>query len=41
MSYKQKVFLKEFNKDEYSKFRTTYELINPDRPIETANVKLF
>jgi SAM-dependent methyltransferase len=39
MSYKQKVFLKEFNKNEFAKFRTTYELINPDRPIETANVK--
>jgi tRNA (mo5U34)-methyltransferase len=39
MSYRQKVFLKEFNKDEFAKFRTTYELINPDRPIETANVK--
>ena len=39
MSYRQKVFLKEFNKDEFAKFRTTYELINPDRPIETANVR--
>ncbi len=39
MSYKQTVFLKEFNKDKFAKFRTTYELINPDRPIETANVK--
>jgi len=38
MSYRQKVFLKEFNKDEFAKFHTTYELINPDRPIETANV---
>ena len=39
MSYKQKVFLKEFNKDEFAKFRKVYELINPDRPIETSNVK--
>lgn len=39
MSYKQKVFLKEFNKSEFEKFRTTYESINPDRPNETVNLK--
>jgi SAM-dependent methyltransferase len=39
MSYKYKVFLKEFNKDAFAKFRTSYELINPDRPIETASIK--
>jgi hypothetical protein len=39
MSYRQKVFLKGFGNDEFAKFRTTYETINPDRPIETANVK--
>lgn len=39
MSYRQKVFLKGFNKDEFAKFRTTYETINPDRPNESANVK--
>ena len=39
MSYRQKVFLKQFNKDEFAGFRTTYESINPDRPIETANVR--
>jgi SAM-dependent methyltransferase len=39
MLYRQKVFLKEFSKDDFAKFRTTYESINPDRPIETANVK--
>lgn len=38
MSYRKKIFLKEFNKDEFLKFRTTYEQINPDRPIETENV---
>jgi len=39
VSYRQKVFLKEFNKDKFAEFRTTYELINPERPIETKNVK--
>lgn len=39
MSHKQKIFLKEFDKDEFARFRATYETINPDRPIETANVK--
>jgi SAM-dependent methyltransferase len=38
-SYKQKKFLKEFAKDDFLKFRTTYESINPDRPIETANAR--
>ena len=39
MSYRQKVFLKKFNKDKFAEFRKTYETINPDRPIETANIK--
>jgi tRNA (mo5U34)-methyltransferase len=38
-SHKQKIFLKEFDKEDFLKFRTTYEPINPDRPIETANVR--
>jgi tRNA (mo5U34)-methyltransferase len=39
MSYRRKVFIKEFDKDEFARFRTTYESINPGRRIETANVK--
>jgi len=39
MSYKQEMFLKKFNKDKFATFRASYESINPDRPIETANVK--
>jgi SAM-dependent methyltransferase len=39
MSFRQKVFLKNFDKDAFAKFRTTYETINPDRPVETANFK--
>lgn len=39
MLYKQEVFLKQFVRDDFSKFRTFYETINPDRPIETANVR--
>ena len=39
MSYRQEVFLKGFSKDDFAKFRTTYETINPDRPIETATIE--
>lgn len=39
MSHRQAVFLKNFDKAEFARFRATYESINPDRPIETANVK--
>jgi SAM-dependent methyltransferase len=39
MSHKEKIFRKEFNKDWFAQFRTTYESINQECPIETANVK--
>ena len=39
MSYRQEVFLKGFSKDDFAKFRTSYETINPDRPIETATIE--
>lgn len=39
MSQREEEFLKEFNKDWFAQFRTSYESINPDRPIETASVK--
>jgi SAM-dependent methyltransferase len=39
MTFKSAVFRKNFNKEQYLKFRTTYEPINPERPIETINVK--
>jgi hypothetical protein len=38
-SYKEKVFRKAFNRDEFQKFRAAYESINPDRPNETSNFK--
>lgn len=36
---KRELFSKQFSKEKYLKFRTTYEAINPDRPNETENVK--
>lgn len=39
MSDKEAIFRKEFNKDLFQQFRTSYETINPDRPNETANFK--
>lgn len=39
LSQRQKVFYKGFNSNDFAKFRTTYESINPDRPIESANIK--
>ena len=39
VSYKYEVFLKEFDKHTFAKFRASYESINPDRPIETASIK--
>lgn len=39
MTYKEKIFRKEFNKEWFAQFRAGYESINPDRPVETANVK--
>ncbi len=39
MSYKQLAFLKDFDKDEFKKFRSTYETVNPDLVIETASVR--
>lgn len=38
MSFRENVFLKNFNKEDFRKFRATYEAINPDRPVETANL---
>jgi len=37
MSYKQKKFLKDFDKDEFAKLRAIYNL-DPGQPMETANV---
>lgn len=39
MSHRQKLFLKEFDVDAFRRFRSSYESINPDRPIETADVR--
>lgn len=39
MTFRQKVFLKEFDKESFANFRSSYESINPDRPIETLNVR--
>lgn len=38
MNYHESIFLKEFNKDWFTNFRTTYETINPDRPLETTDI---
>lgn len=38
MSFREKVFLKAFDKDKFAEFRTTYETINPDRPVESINI---
>ena len=39
MSNKEDIFRKQFSKDWFAQFRATYESINPDRPVETVNVK--
>lgn len=39
MSYRQAAFLKDFDKADFARFRTTFESISPDRPIQTADVK--
>ena len=38
MSHQQKVFLKQFDPSGFRQFRSTYESINPDRPIETSQI---
>lgn len=39
MTHKETIFRRGFNKDWFAQFRMAYESINPDRPVETANVK--
>lgn len=39
MKYKEEVFRKQFDKNWFAQFRKGYESINPDRPVETANVE--
>lgn len=39
MSCKEMLFRKEFDTEWFAQFRASYESINPDRSVETANVK--
>lgn len=39
MNINEELFRKEFDKEWFARFRESYESINPDRPVETANVR--